>query len=333
VKVLVTGATGFLGGRVAEALRASGHEVRCLVREPQRAALPPTLDAVRGDVTDPAAFREAASGTQAIVHCAALVRSWTRDRRDFDRVNLGGLKNALDASREVGARLLFTSSFIVLGPSQGTVLSEDASSSAPRLHNDYQRTKWLADQLARHAAAQGAAVVRLYPGVVYGPGHLTQGNHVVRLLLQHARGELPGLLGGGNRRICFSYAADVAAGFVAALERAPAGSAYLLGGENRTVADLFEAFHAASGIAPPRRSVPFWMAAVLGRYQRWRAELFGIEPELTDEVVQIYRREWAFSSARAERELGYAITPLEEGIRETARWLLATGRLPASERA
>ncbi len=332
MKILLTGATGFLGGRVAEALIAAGHTVRCLVRDPSRAVLSRGGEAVRGDVADAASFCRAALGAEIIVHLAALVRAWRRDRREFDRTNLEGLQHALEASRESGARLLYTSSFIVLGPTDGRVVGEDAPRPAPRFHNDYHRTKWLADQLARHAALEGRPIVRLYPGIVYGPGALTEGNHVVRLLLQHARGELPGILGRGDLRMCFAYVRDVAAGFVAAIDRAPSGSGYILGGENRTTRDLFDAFQSASGITPPRRSIPFWLASAHGRYQRWRAEITGIEPEVTDQIVGIYRHEWAFSSVAAQRDLGYQITPLTEGIRETTAWLTATGRLPRSDK-
>jgi farnesol dehydrogenase len=120
---------------------------------------------------------------------------------------------------------------------------------------------------------------------------------------------------------------DVARGLVAALERAAPGSGYILGGENRTARELFAALEEATGIAPPRRSVPFSVARLVGRLQRWRAELTSIPPELTDEVVDAYRHEWAYSSARAEADLGYRITPLREGIARTAAWLREIGEI------
>jgi farnesol dehydrogenase len=283
---------------------------------------------VQGDVTDPDAFRRAAEGCQAIVHAAAHVKVWDRDKRRFAEVNVGGLRHAADAATSAGAVLVYISSFIALGPTDGRVFDEETPRAAGDAHNQYEKTKWEADVLARRLAAEGRAVVRLYPGVVYGPGALTAGNHVAQVLVQHASGKLPGLLGPGDRRQCFAYVEDVADGVASALERARPGSAYILGGENRTVTELFDAFRVATGIPVPKRHIPYAVAGLVGRAQRLWAELTGHEPQLTDEVVEIYRHEWAYSSARAERELGYRITPFGEGIARTAAWLQERGVFP-----
>jgi farnesol dehydrogenase len=279
-------------------------------------------------MTDPASLRRAAEGCDAILHTAALVKPWLKDPRVMERVNVEGLRHVAEVARASAARLVYTSSFIALGPTDGRVLDETAVRGPEPFHNDYERTKTLADRLARDLANEGLPIVRLYPGVVYGPGALTQGNHIVQALLQHANGKLPGLLGDGRLRQCFAYIDDVVDGTVRALERAAPGSGYVLGGENRTAVELFDAFHRASGIAPPTRKIPFRVASLVGRFQRWRAELFGVEPELTDGVVGIYRHEWAFSSERAQRELGYRITPFETGIANTVEWLRREGMLP-----
>ena len=330
MRVLVTGVTGFLGGRVAESLASAGHAVRGLSRSSGRwAGRPPGAEERLGDVTDPRALREAAEGCDAVVHAAAWVRNWAKDRSIFDRINVGGLRNAADAARTAGAKLVYTSSFVALGPTDGAVLDEESPRAPGSPHNDYERTKWEADRLARELAATDLAVVRLYPGVVFGPGAVTAGNHVVQSLLQHARGKLPGLLGRGDRRLCFAYVDDVARGFVAAVERAGPGTAYILGGENRTLVDLFEAFARRTGVPPPRVRIPYSVATMIGWFQRKRADWFGIEPELTDEVVGIYRHEWAYSSARAERELDYRVTPFDEAVASTVAWLRRSGELPA----
>lgn len=326
MKVLVTGVTGFLGGSVAARLAAAGHAVRGFVRdEAQWPGRPNGAEAAVGDVLDAASLHRAVSGCDAVVHCAAMVKSWAKDKSAFDRVNVGGLRNVLDAAAAAKARLIYTSSFIALGPTDGAVFDEDTPHGPTLPYNDYERTKLAADRLAREAASAGGAIVRIYPGVVYGPGTITAGNHVVQNLILHAKGKLPGMLGSGDCRMSFAYVDDVTAGFAAALARGRDGAGYILGGDNKTLVDLFRAFHAATGIRPPKIKIPYAAARMVGRLQRWRAELTGVEPELTDEVVRIYAHEWAYSSARAQAELGYTVTPLETGVAKTVAWLRAQG--------
>jgi farnesol dehydrogenase len=327
--VLVTGASGYLGGRIAARLAERGHAVRGFVRDAARwTDRPHSVEPVGGDIVDAPGVRRAIAGCDAVVHCAAMVKSWARDRQQFDRVNLGGLQNVLAGAKVEGARVFYTSSFIALGPTDGTTFDEDTPHAPIPPHNDYERTKAAADRVARAAAASGARLVRLYPGVVYGPGTITAGNHIVENLALHARGKLPGLIGAGDRRLSFAFIDDVTSGFAAALERAADGSAYILGGDNKTLVDLFAAFAAATGINPPKRRIPYGVAQFIGTMQRWRAELLGIEPQLTDEVVRIYEHEWAYASTRAQKELGYTITPLTEGIAKTAAWMRERGLIP-----
>jgi farnesol dehydrogenase len=329
LKVLITGVSGYLGGRVAARVAEAGHEVRGFVRDEARwADRPATAEAVPGDVEDASSLARAAAGCDAVVHCAGLVKPWAKDKSSFDRINVQGSRHVLDAAQAAGARVIFTSSFIALGPTDGATFDEDTPRAAGAPHNDYERTKLAADRIAREAGAAGYPIVRIYPGVVYGPGAITAGNHVVKNLILHARGKVPGLLGGGDRRMSLAFVDDVTSGFVAALERAKDGSAYILGGENKTLVDLFAAFERETGIAPPKMKIPYAIARFAGRLERWRAELFGIEPQVTDEIVRIYAREWAYSSDRAEAELGYRITPLSQGVAQTVAWLREHGALP-----
>jgi len=328
MKILLTGASGFLGGRVARRLSDAGHRVRGFVRDPQRwDERPEGSEVAVGDVTDPDAIRQAAQECDAVVHAAALVKNWVRDPRQFDRINVSGLGNVIAACRQTAAWLVYVSSFVALGPTDGRIFDESTPRATEEFHNDYERTKWLADQMARHVDSADLDLVRVYPGVIFGAGALTDGNHVVKLLLQHAAGQLPGMLGSGDLRQCFAYVDDVADGVLRALESGKSGEGYILGGENRTAVELFEVFQQAAGIAPPARKIPFAVASWIGKLQRWRAVLTGIEPELTDEVVGIYRHEWAFSSSKAERELGYRVTPFELAIEQTVNWLRRQGRL------
>jgi len=323
--VLLTGGTGFLGKSVARALAARGHTLRIVARETSDLRGLPRAEIVRADVTDGEALRRAAEDCGAVCHMAALVRMWTPEREQFDRVNVGGLRHALEAARGAGARLLYTSSFIAVGPAGPEPADESRRHPGRGYRNDYERTKALADAVAREAAAAGQDVVTLYPGVVYGPGDLTDGNLVAKMVADHLRGRLPGIIGPGDRLWSYAFVEDVAEGHASALERGAAGQRYFLGGDNVTMNELFATLARVAGVPAPRRHIPYAAATGLGLAMWTWAELTGHPPQLTHQVVNVFRQHWAYSSARAERELGYRRTPLEEGLRRTVAWLRETG--------
>jgi len=325
--VLLTGGTGFLGKSVARALAARGHALRVLARDTSDLRGLPPAEIVRGDVTDGEAMLRAAQGCGAVCHMAALVRMWTPERERFERVNVGGLRNALQAARAAGARLVYTSSFIAVGPAGPEPVDESRTHPGCGYRNDYERTKAMADAVALEAAAAGQDLVLLYPGVVYGPGDLTDGNLVARMVADHLGGRLPGIVGPGDRLWSYAFVEDVAAGHASALERGKAGQRYFLGGDNVTMNELFALVEKITGVRPPARHIPYAAASALG-FAMWTwAELTGHPPQLTHEVVNVFREHWAYSSAKAERDLGYRRTPLEEGLRRTVAWLRETGAL------
>jgi NAD+-dependent farnesol dehydrogenase len=305
MRVFVTGGTGFLGRAVLHALAQRGHERVVFARTATSSGMAGAL--VDGDVTDRAAVERAARGCDAICHMAALVSIWRRRRQDFDDVNVGGLRNVLDAAAALGIRrILYTSSFLALPP---------AGRTAPIEANDYQRTKVAADRLADRSVAAGSPLTRVYPGVVYGAGSLTEGNLVGRLIADHLRGHLPGLIG-SEHQWSYSYVDDVAAGHCAALERGRAGARYILGGVNATQSHMFTLVARLTGGRVPRR-IPYAMASVLGAAEEWRVRAFGGLPLVTRGAVDIFREDWPLDSGEAIRELGYTITPLESGLERT----------------
>jgi farnesol dehydrogenase len=311
MRILVTGGTGYLGRAVVKTLASGGHDLVVFARHASSSGLPGTL--VDGDVRDGAALARAAGGCDAMCHMAALVSIWRRRPQDFDDVNVGGLQNALQAASGAGIRrVLYTSSFLALAP---------AGQPAPIEANDYQRTKVAADRLAQKSVNQGFPLVRVYPGVVYGPGSLTEGNLVSRLISDHLRGRLPGLIG-ADRRWSYSYIEDVARGHLAAIERGPAGARYFLGGENTTQRQMFSIVQQLTGREPPRR-IPFPIARAMGALEETRVRLAGGTPLVTRGVVEIFRHDWSLDSGLAIRELGYSMTPLAEGLAATigaGRW-------------
>lgn len=336
MKILLTGGTGFLGRKTVDLLVANGHEVRLLVRPTaSRDRFPDNVSFVEGDITDRASLGRAMAAdppVDAVVHAAALVKILA-PREDFDRINVGGLENVLEAAAEAGVgKIVYVSSFMALGPTEhgpDGQLDETASVDDRTWINDYERTKTLSDRLARRAIDDGAPLCVVYPGVIYGPGELTEGNIIVNLVLDIVRGKLPGWIGTADRRWNYVFVDDVAAGIVSVLESAAAGARYVLGGDNVTHRDFYGAIGAATGVRPPRIRIPSPVASAVGAAMKGWAKLTGGVPKLTPDLVEVNRHDWALSSARAERELGYTWRTFDQGIRETVDWLRESGQWPA----
>lgn len=308
MRVLVTGGTGFLGRAVVRALISRGHAPVVFARSAGRLGQSDRgdgeIEAIGGDVRSPDQLVRASRGCDAICHTAALVTVWRPRRADFDDVNVGGLENVLAVAREQHLRVVYTSSFLATPP---------RGSNEPVQLNDYQRTKVIADGVARRRAAEGAEIVIVYPGVIYGPGPLTEGNLLGRMIADHLAGKLPGLIG-ADRIWSYSFVEDVAEGHVAALEKGAAGGRYPLGGENATQMRPFEIVRHSRGGRLPRR-IPFAAAAALGAVEQLRSKLFGKPPLLTVGTAKILEHDWPVDSSLAGRELGYHPRGLEEGMR------------------
>jgi len=327
MKILVTGGTGFLGRRIVSEL-APRHELRLLVRRgSSRERFPAGAEFTEGDVTDRASLDRAIAGCGGVVHAAALVKILA-PREQFDRINVEGLENVLAAAESAGTveRMLYVSSFMALGPTDGGTFDESAEPRDRAWINDYERTKTLSDRAAREAIARGAPLSVIYPGVIYGPGEMTEGNIVLRHVLDLVHGRLPALLGKPERRWNYVFVDDVARGAVQVLENAPPGGRYVLGGENVTQGDFYALVGRLTGAKIPSLRLPDGVAKAAGALQKWWAGLRGTTPQLTPDLVDVYKHDWAYSSARAERELGYRWRSLAEGMGVSVAWLKESGR-------
>ena len=305
MRVLVTGGTGYLGASIVRTLHARGHQPVVFARRASTAGLAGV--AIDGDVRDLHAFRRAADGADALLHAAALVSLWRPEPQEFDAVNVGGLRNAIEVARGAGIRrLIYTSSFLALPPSDGR---------DPLNANDYQRTKREARDVAMQGLAAGALQAILYPGVIYGPGAATEGNLVGRLLRDHLAGRLPGVIG-SDRTWSFAFVEDVATAHVEAVERDNVTGEFALGGDNAQQIRLFDLAREIRGVALPRR-IPIAAAYAAAAVEELRARVTGGTPLLTRGAVEIFSHDWAMDSARSIRELSYRVTPLNEGVRRT----------------
>lgn len=315
--VFLTGATGFIGGRLAAALSARGHRLRCLVRRPERAAALRALGAelVVGDVADAGAVRRGMEGADLAYHVAAMYAVGRVDLPAMERTNVEGTRVFLESMAATGiTRGVYVSSVVALGPVAEGEGSETAEYTGP-FPSEYHRTKTLAHHMARGAQAEGLPLVVACPGYVYGPGDEGPPMDFVFDVLKH---RLPGL---STRPTVFSYVHvdDVVAGLVAAGERGQAGAVYVLAGDAHDVNDVARRVaQLADTWVSPLRFPPFVVkltGVLLDAVSRVTGARMPISRELAD--VGGSGERWAHSSRRAVAELGYSWRPLEEGLPET----------------
>lgn len=322
--VLVTGATGFLGAAICRELLARRHTVRALVRPASGLAglEGVAVEVARGDVLDRASVGAALAGCDAVVHAAGLPRIGG-DARDVLAVNVRGAEVVLAAALEARvARAVLTSSVSAGGATRTPVVrDESAPGNAEALGIGYFVSKLRGERAGLALAARGLPLVVVRPAVVLGPGdtHRSSAEIVVGI----ARRRLPGWIEGGAS---FCDVRDVARGHAEALERGRIGEAYLLGGHNLRVSELVARVAALAGVPPPPRiAYPVaWAGAAL---KELAASARGRRAAMNRELVRAARLFTFVSSAKAERELGYAIRPFEETVRDTLRFAVASGRL------
>lgn len=322
MKVFLTGGTGYLGRALRAALIESGHQVTALARRVPDGGSDDRLQWIQGDLLDGPPSVEVLARHRAVVHAAALVRTWAPDPGEFDRVNVQAWDALLAAATRAGVqKIVHTSSFISLGPSPGPEPLRE-SDRRPRLdfRTDYERTKYLADEVTDRWIARGAPIITLYPGVIYGPGTCSDGNLVGKMVWMVARGKFPGIIGSGKQVWNLAYLPDVARGHCLALERGLAGSSFILGGENVPLGDLVVRTTGLLGRSPRVPHIPVAVARCLGGFMEWRARRTGVAPDLTPGVAAVYRHHWSYDSSLAEKSLGYQRTPFSEALAATVQW-------------
>ncbi len=316
MRVLVTGASGFLGRATAAAVRDAGHDVRTFQRRPS--GVDGVEDAL-GTMTDATAVARAVDGVEAVVHLAAKV-SLAGDPADFAHVNVAGTSALVDAARAAGVgRFVFVSSPSVAhtGSSLAGAAADPAEPTAARGH--YARTKAAAELLALAADAPGFAVVAVRPHLVWGPGD----TQLVGRIVDRARtGRLP-LLDSGAALIDTLYVDNAASAMVAALEHATDdavhGNAYVVtNGEPRPVGELLAGICTASGVPAPRLHVPAALARAAGSVVEavWRVRPGADEPPMTRFLAeQLSTAHW-FDQRRTRAELHWTPTvSIDEGLR------------------
>ncbi|HJS69528.1 MAG TPA: NAD-dependent epimerase/dehydratase family protein [Gaiellaceae bacterium] len=311
MKAFVTGATGFVGGRLAARLRERGDEVVALVRDPAKAGRLRELGCtiVEGDLSSRPALAAAMEGCDAVFHVAAIYRNGVpRSKRDeLFAANVSGTENALDAAVDAGVgRIVYVSSNVAFGDTRGEVVDETYEPLAGRYVSLYHETKALAHRAARDRIAQAAPIVIVQPGGIYGPGDHTE---IGGMLERGVRGKVVVLPFGGVG-LNWVFVDDLVEGILLAHDRGRVGESYVLGGEIGTLRHAVEKSFAAGGHRARIVPVPTWvvrLATPLG-------PLLGLS--IADLVSASNGVTYWGRDDKARSELGYAPRDLERGLRE-----------------
>ncbi len=313
--ILMTGASGFIGKRLALKLLGQGDSIvylgRRAVAELDRAG----AKFISGDITDPTAVARSLEGVNRVYHLAAWFDLGIQDFEKMERINIEGTRNVLTAALGHGVeRVVYSSTIGIFHPTK-TVVTERSPVSTVHLSH-YTRTKTRAHAVALELFGRGCPVVFALPGYVYGPESDGPFGRTVR---QFLKGEIPAIVG-ADQQSSYVHVDDVVEGLVLIDRAGQLGESYLLVGETMNFRDWYRLLAEASGRPVPTLELPFWALYPLATVGEWLSTLRGKPPVVSREALDYLQGDLTGSGARAERELGWHSRALRPGMTETVRW-------------
>jgi dihydroflavonol-4-reductase len=321
-RILVTGATGFVGGAIARRLLADGRPVRVLSRRREAAFELHRLGAevAEGDLLEPGSLAAAADGCELVFHAAGVNGFCMRDPAPMRAANVTGTENLIEAAAAGGARrVVYTSSAAAIGEAAGVVATEDTPHRGSFL-SQYERSKYDAERAAVHAAGRlGIELVCVNPASVQGPGR-TGGT--ARLILDYANGRLRTLV---RSRFTLVDVDDCTAGHLLAAEAGRAGQRYLLAGACVTTDEAIATVARITGVHRRTVNLPRPVALAAAEGAAGVARLRGRRPRLCREMVRTLLHGHAYDGSLATRELGLHYLPFDEMVRRTLAWYVERG--------
>lgn len=316
MKYFITGATGFIGGRLAARLAREGHEVIALVRDPAKGK---QLEAhgirlATGDIVEKESLRKPMEGVDGVFHCAAWYKIGARDTSPSEVINVGGTRNVLEVMKELGIRKgVYTSTLAVNSHTYGEVVDEAYRYNGTHL-SAYDLSKWRAHyEVAEPMQRKGLPLVIVQPGLVYGPGDTSL---VSQSLRQYLLGRLP--IAPKGTAFCWAHVDDVVNGHILAMERGKVGENYFICGPPMTFIDAMRLCERITGRKAPRIHPGPPMMRVMANVMGIMGKAIDLPDTYSEEFLRINAGTTYFGSdAKARRDLGFTTRSLEEGLRDT----------------
>jgi len=317
---LVIGANGFLGSHVTRQLVSDGHEVRAMVRPNAMTVGIDDLPVTRyqGDIWDNDTLREAMTGVDDVYYCVVDTRGWLRDPAPLFHTNVDGTRNVLEVAKDAGLhRFIFTSSYVTVGRRRGRVASED-DTIIDRGLTPYVRSRVQAENLVlTYAKEHGLPAVAMCVSTTYGTGDWGRTPHGA-IIAGAAFGKLPFVMSGIELEAVGVQ--DAARAMILAAERGRIGERYLISEKMISNADVVRIAAEAAGVPAPTKAIPLPVSYALAAAGSIKAKLRGTDEQLSMGSLRLMRAEAPVDHGKAVRELGWEPRPVEESIREAARF-------------
>lgn len=327
MKILITGASGFIGSAVLRQLLQAGHDMRVLLRvnSDRRNLTGLDIETVTGDLTMPSSLDRALEGCEALFHVAADYRLWVPDPENMYKTNVHGTRDIMLSAAKAGVkRIVYTSSVATLGLTRnGSPADETTPATLTDMIGHYKRSKFLAEaEVRRLVVEQNLPAVIVNPSTPIGPRDIKP-TPTGQMIVQAASGRMPAYVDTGLNLV---HVDDVAKGHLLAFELGVPGQRYILGSCNMTLKEILTELDEITGNQKPRFRIPHNLILPIAYIAEAWARLFGGgQPLVTVDGVRLAKKYMFFSTARAKRELGFKTIPVGQALYDAIDWFKQNG--------